>query len=191
MTTPADEDAATAILAINVLSTVSPWVKLYKQFCGPDASGAYSADFLTLEKFTDLFPDYFKSTCRAISFDTNLLFKEFNATEEVPDIPYEVNKLLYEFIIAVCNQHAYDIVQPFKNSTEPNASSHDGRRAWLALLQEFAPKSYGETKIVLSKLQDFEFGTNKKTLKSSRTIFNDLIRDLAIARGTEPTKEEM
>ena len=83
VTTPADEDAATAILAINVLSTVSPWVKLYKQFCGPDASGAYSADFLTLEKFTDLFPDYFKSTCRAISFDTNLLFKEFNATEEV------------------------------------------------------------------------------------------------------------
>ena len=191
ITSPADEETATAILTINVLTTVSPWVKLYKQFCGPDASGEYSADFLTLEKFTDLFPDYFKSTCRAISFDTNLLFKEFNATEEVPDIPYEVNKLLYEFITAVCNQRAYDIVQPFKNSTEPNASSHDGRRAWLALLQEFAPKSYGETKIVLSKLQDFEFGTNKKTLKSSRTIFNDLIRDLAIARGTEPTKKEM
>ena len=191
VTTPADEDAATAILAINVLSTVSPWVKLYKQFCGPDASGAYSADFLTLEKFTDLFPDYFKSTCRSISFDTNLLFKEYNATEEVPDIPYEVNKLLYEFIVAVCNQRAYDVVQPFKHSDETNASSHDGRRAWLALLQEFAPKSYGETKRVLSKLQDFEFGTNKKTLNSSRSVFNELIRDLAIARGTEPTKKEL
>ena len=191
VTTPADEDAATAILAINVLSTVSPWVKLYKQFCGPDASGAYSADFLTLEKFTDLFPDYFKSTCRSISFDTNLLFKEYNATEEVPDIPYEVNKLLYEFIVAVCNQRAYDVVQPFKHSDETNASSHDGRRAWLALLQEFAPKSYGETKRVLSKLQEFEFGTNKKTLNSSRSVFNELIRDLAIARGTEPTKKEL
>ena len=63
------------VVAINVLTTVSPWVKLYKQFCGPDASGEYSADFLTLEKFTDLFPDYFKSTCRTISFDTNLLKK--------------------------------------------------------------------------------------------------------------------
>ena len=86
ITSPANEETATAILTVNVLTTVSPWVKLYKQFCGPDASGEYSADFLTLEKFTDLFPDYFKSTCRAISFDTNLLFKEFNATEEVPDI---------------------------------------------------------------------------------------------------------
>eukprot|EP00976_Prorocentrum_cordatum_P058978 1174202-Prorocentrum_minimum.AAC.1 len=78
----ATEDTATAILAINVLTTVSPWVKLYNQFCGPDASGEYSADFLTLEKFTDLFPDYFKSSCRTIIFDTNLLFKEYNATEE-------------------------------------------------------------------------------------------------------------
>eukprot|EP00976_Prorocentrum_cordatum_P010656 212620-Prorocentrum_minimum.AAC.1 len=53
ITTPADV-TATAILDVNVLTTVSPWVKLYKQFCGPDASGEYSADFLTLEKFTDL-----------------------------------------------------------------------------------------------------------------------------------------
>eukprot|EP00959_Pyramimonas_sp_CCMP1952_P347902 7287404-Pyramimonas_sp.AAC.1 len=82
ITITADEETATAILAVNVLTTGSPWVKLYKQFCGPDGAGEYSADFLTLEKFTDLFPDYFKSSCRTLTFDTNLLFKEFNATEE-------------------------------------------------------------------------------------------------------------
>eukprot|EP00959_Pyramimonas_sp_CCMP1952_P157207 3287319-Pyramimonas_sp.AAC.1 len=113
-----------------------------------------------------------------LTFDTNLLFKEFNATEDVPDIPYEVNKLLYEFIVAVCNQrfnvHMTSCSPSFKHSDDSNASSHDGRRAWLALLQEFAPKSYGETKLVLSKLQDFEFGTTKKTLKTSRSIFNEL-----------------
>lgn len=163
VTTPANPEMAGIIAGFDPLAMAVSWVKLFGRFRGVEENG------MTLKKFKDTFPEFAKRHYRVTNNDSvKHLLTEYSTAEDVPTFLTEANEFVYHLLCTLCDGNAYDIVATYgivdTNST--TACSHDGRRAWLALLRALAPVSQGHTERAMEKLKAFTFTTVPASTRS-------------------------
>ena len=107
------------------------------------------------------------------------IFKELRPGEEHPEYITVFNELVFDTLLAACDEEALNIVLRYTNSDDKaQIEKRDGRRAFFALMQTYDPVSTNAGNNAKAKLEIFRFKQDKDTIQDQITNVSVLVQNL-------------